>query len=99
MTCECLAKCGRWLRANESFNNAPLFEDVEGGDSGDAKALGCALVFVYVQFGDDGASGKFLRELVDDWGDSAAGAAPGCPEIDEDGQRAGADELVEGGVV
>ena len=60
-------------------------EGDDRGDAANAVFAGAAGRFVDVVLGDDGAAVEGLRGLFKARGEHAAGAAPGRPEVDEDG--------------
>src|SRR5690606_15152820 len=58
--------------------------DVDRRDAGDAVGLSDLRVLVGVELDDLELVAPLLRELLEDGCDHLAGAAPGCPEVDED---------------
>ena len=74
-------------------------EDGEVGDAANVVAGGELGVGFGVDFEDDGAAGGLFGGFGDVGGGHAAGAAPGGPEVDEDGDLGVAEDFVEEGGV
>jgi len=74
--------------ANDAIRDRAIFEDEDGRDGADLILAGDLAVVIHVHFADLHGVAEFFREFFQDRGDRFAGAAPRCPEINDD--RSGA---------
>ena len=70
--------------ADVTINQFTVLNEDEGGDVHDAELHGNVAVLVGVALADHSFALKFGGDLLHDGGDAPAGAAPGCPEINDD---------------
>ena len=72
---------GFWNGTNNGVNFLAALEHHQGGDAADP-VLACNVgVFVGVELEDFDLAFEFLRELVNNRSNHAAGATPGSPEV------------------
>ena len=67
------------------MDDLAICHEQHGGDALDAIFRHPFLIFVGVDLCDQQLALVFLGEFIQDRGDHFAGSAPGCPEIDDDG--------------
>lgn len=73
-------------RADDLLDDVSPFEEQQCGDGADGILLSCLCALVDIEFSDAQALCILFGDFFDDGSDSAARAAPGCPEVHEDGQ-------------
>jgi hypothetical protein len=83
---EYLAVGALGARTNQALNFFAILENDQGRDALDTKLTGPLGVFVGVDFGDGELALVCLGQIFERLRDGAAGAAPGRPEIDNDGR-------------
>lgn len=72
----------------ELVDELSILEEEDGGDVAHAELNGDVVVLVDVALADDDAAVVIIGEFADDGSYHAAGATPGCPEVNYEGQRA-----------
>jgi hypothetical protein len=80
---ECFLQSSFGSNTHETLNGLAPFEEQQGGDTGDTKALCNAWVIVNIHFADTD-SRILAGQFIDHGSDLTAGSAPGCPKINED---------------
>ena len=76
---------------DELLGDLAIFEKEHRGDGADAVIGGDGVVVVDVDLGDLNLAGHLGGEFFEDGRDGFEGAAPGCPEIDEQWRGGGGD--------
>lgn len=96
-----LADHGFGLGADEFVDDLTVAEGFDGGNAADVILHGDGLVVIGVEPGEDEVAVGFFGQALEDGAEHAAWAAPGGPEVDDDGDvaRAGDDFGLEVAVI
>ena len=74
------------LNTDQSIDFTPLLKDKKRRDSLYAKPCGSALICVHIEFPNNSLVGKLAGESFDRRCYHSARTAPGCPQVEENGQ-------------
>ena len=84
--------------ARDLIDHFTVLEDDEGGDGANAEQAGNSGVFVHIDLAHEGFAFVFGGQFLHDGADAAAGAAPGGPEVDENGNGGLDDDAFKSGI-